>query len=151
MNSQLTIAVHILAVLANREGQGAVTSEEIAEGFGTNPVVIRRVMSLLKKAELVKSRPGTGGGSFLGRPAEEITLRDAYNAVTIETGSILGRQSGNCRSNIPIAPIIAEYLNELYEDAEKALIRRLGSVTISDFRLEIANRAKASLSKVSPQ
>ena len=53
MNSQLTIAVHILAVLANREGQGAVTSEEIAEGFSTNPVVIRRVMSLLKKAELV--------------------------------------------------------------------------------------------------
>ena len=73
MNSQLTIAVHILAVLANREGQGAVTSEEIAEGFGTNPVVIRRVMSLLKKAELVKSRPGTGGGSVLGRPAEDYT------------------------------------------------------------------------------
>ena len=150
MNNQLTIAVHILAVLAHREGKGSVTSEEIAEGFGANPVVIRRVISMLKKAELVKSRPGTGGGSILGRHAKEITLRDAYAAVANETGSVLGRPVGSCRSNVPIAPIITEYLNELYADAEKALIQRLDSVTLSEFRLEIANRVKANLSEKTP-
>ena len=89
MNSQLTIAAHILAVLAHRDGQGAVTSDILAKGFGTNPVVIRRVLAQLKRAGLIESRPGAGGGSILARDAETITLRDAYEAVTTDDNTVL--------------------------------------------------------------
>lgn len=116
MNSQLTIATHILGVLAHHKDDGAVTSDVLAEGFGTNPVVIRRVLLQLKKAGLIVSRPGAEGGSVLAKPPEDISLRDAYSAITNVSGTVLGRHPGQCNAGVSIAPIIADYLNELLAD-----------------------------------
>lgn len=140
MNSQLAIAAHILAVLAHHKDQGAVTSDVLAKGFGTSPVVIRRVLAQLKKADLVKSRKGVGGGSVLAKPADEITLRDAYTAVTQDTDSFLTRHPSHCEDGLDITPIIAEYLNELFVDAENALLQSLESATVFDLTQEIARR-----------
>lgn len=140
MNSQLTIAAHILAVLAHHKDDGAITSDVLAEGFGTNPVVIRRVLSQLKKAGLVASRPGAGGGSVLAKPAEAITLRDAYRAISDEKDSVLGRHPGRCKDGESVTPIIADYLNELFKDAEQALLAKLGSVSVLELTREIGKR-----------
>lgn len=140
MNNQLTIAAHILAVLAHHKNDGAVTSDVLADGFGTNPVVIRRVLSQLKKAGLIASRRGAGGGSILAKPAEQITLRDAYLAVADDSGTVLGRHRGHCEDDVSITPIIAEYLNELLVDAEQALLNNLGSVNIFELTQEIGKR-----------
>jgi Rrf2 family protein len=142
VNNQLTIAAHILAVLAHQKDGGAVTSDVLADGFGTSPVVIRRVLSQLKKAGLVKSRRGVGGGSILAKPANEITLRDAYLAINEDTSTLLARHSGSCGDGIDIAPVIAEYLNELFEDAEQTLLKNLGAVNVSDLTQEICKRLK---------
>lgn len=140
MNNQLTIAAHILAVLAHHKDDGAVTSDVLAEGFGTNPVVIRRVLSQLKKAGLIASRPGAGGGSVLAKSPNEITLRDAYAAISDDTGTVLGRHPGNCKDGVSITPVIAEYLNELFVDAEQALLKNLESVTVMTFTEELGKR-----------
>lgn len=144
MNSQLTIAAHILAVLAHHSDDVGVTSDVLAEGFGTNPVVIRRVLSKLKKAGLTKSRPGAGGGSNLAKPASEITLLDAYTAITDEADTVLARHPGHCGEGIDIAPMIAEYVNELFAGAEQALFKNLGSVSIADLTQEIGKRVNSS-------
>lgn len=140
MNSQLIIAAHILAVLSHHKDEGVVTSEVLAKGFGTNPVVIRRVLAQLKKAGLVKSRPGVGGGSALAKGPKEITLRDAYTAVTADTDTMLARHPGQCGEGVDIAPVIADYLNELFAEAERALLENLGSVNVSDLTQEIGKR-----------
>ena len=140
MNSQLTIAAHILAVLAHHKDDGAITSDVLAEGFGTNPVVIRRVLSQLKKAGLIAGRSGVGGGSVLSKPAEEITLADAYTAIVDDAGTVLGRHPGHCADGVSITPIIAEYLNEIFEDAEQALLKNLSAVSINDLTQEIRKR-----------
>jgi len=140
MNSQLTIAAHILAVLEHHKDDGEVTSEVLAEGFGTNPVVIRRVLSQLKKAGLIAGRPGAGGGSVLAKPAEEISLRDAYSAISDDTSSVLGRHPGRCKDGESVTPIIADYLNELFVDAEQALLAKLGSVSVLELTQEIGKR-----------
>ncbi len=140
VNSQLTIATHILAVLAHHKEDGAVTSDVLAEGFGTNPVVIRRVLSQLKKAGLIESRPGAGGGSVLSKPPAEITLRDAYAAISDDAGTVLGRHPGHCGEGVSITPVIAEYLNELFVDAEQALLNSLGSVSVLELTQEIGKR-----------
>jgi len=140
MNSQLTIAAHILAVLAHHKNDSAVTSDGLAEGFGTNPVVIRRVLSQLKKAGLVASRPGSGGGSVLAKPANTITLRDAHTAISDDTRTVLGRHPGHCGNYVSITPIIADYLNELFQDAEQALLKSLRAVNILNLTQEIKKR-----------
>lgn len=48
ISKRFTVAVHILALLSLEKGS-LQTSEDIAGSVNTNPVVIRRIMSKLKK------------------------------------------------------------------------------------------------------
>jgi DNA-binding IscR family transcriptional regulator len=61
VNSKLTVGVHILALLAMM-GETQLTSEQIAGSVNTNPVVIRRLLGLLRTAGYVESTSGPGGG-----------------------------------------------------------------------------------------
>lgn len=141
VNNQLTIAAHILGVLSLRSEP--VTSDELAAGFGTSPVVVRRVLSQLKRAGLIDSRRGAGGGSVLAQPAADITLRDAYAAVTDRDVTLLRRHpGGGCEAAPQIVPILADYINELYGEAERALLERLGAVTVADLVEVVGDRAR---------
>src|SRR5664279_3192542 len=84
-NFRFATGVHTLVLLA-AEPEILQTSNDIARKLNTNPVVIRRVLASLQKAELVSSQKGPSGGSRLSRPAKSITLRDIYRAV--ENGDI---------------------------------------------------------------
>ncbi|MFO0554633.1 MAG: Rrf2 family transcriptional regulator [Polyangiaceae bacterium] len=144
MNSRLTVAAHILGVLAYREGTGAgaITSEALAESVGTNAVVIRRVLAQLASAGLVASRRGAGGGTVLARDPQRITLRHVYEAVEEGDREILGRHASDVGKACDVAPLIAAYLDELYQDAEEALLRKLESVTVGAMAAEIVDRMR---------
>ena len=60
----------------------------MAESVGSHPVVIRQVMSLLKKAGLIETQNGLPGGR-LSKPQEEITLCDIYRAVKNSEESVI--------------------------------------------------------------
>lgn len=60
-STRFTIALHILTLLASNRAQ-PLTSEYIARSVNTNPVVIRRLLGLLRKRGLVSSQPGNRGG-----------------------------------------------------------------------------------------
>src|SRR5438105_13322651 len=75
INSRLTVAVHLLALLAwvgERYPGTLVTSESAAESANTNPVVVRRILGRLRAAGLVTSHPGPTGGWSLARAPEQI-------------------------------------------------------------------------------
>ncbi|MEM9290312.1 MAG: Rrf2 family transcriptional regulator [Acidobacteriota bacterium] len=133
MNSQLAIALHILGFLTSQKGS-ALTSDRLAVTYGTNPVVIRRVLSKLKAAGLVETRRGAGGGSVLARDPTQITLRHAYEA-TASTVKVLGRH--NAQGEGRIAAALAAFINERYEDAEEALLQKLEAVTIAEMDEQI--------------
>lgn len=78
ISSRMTVAAHILALVHINNGQ--VTSDFIAGSVNTNPVVIRKLMSLLSKAKLIESRPGITGIKLL-KPIADLTLLDVYRAV----------------------------------------------------------------------
>ena len=54
MNSSFSIAVHALVYLNHMER--VLSSEELARNVCTNPVLIRKVMSKLKKAGIVDTK-----------------------------------------------------------------------------------------------
>lgn len=80
VNTRFATGVHALALLAS-EPDVLQTSDDVAGKLNTNPVVIRRVFSLLHQAGLVDSQKGPHGGSRLAKPAKQITLAEVYSAL----------------------------------------------------------------------
>lgn len=131
MTSRFTLAVHSLTLLSLSHGRGPVTSEAIAESAATNPVVVKRTLAALGRAGLVEARGGRGGGSWLARPAESISLREVYEALEPDETLIPLHPSGpslSCR----MGQGVAVYLEGLYDDLASALKGRLGQTTLAD-------------------
>lgn len=55
ISSRLTMAVHTLLCIAYFEKTEKVTSSFIASSVGTNPVIIRNLLTQLKAADLLTS------------------------------------------------------------------------------------------------
>lgn len=72
--SRFTIAVHILTLIAQNKGnETKLTSDLMARSVGVNPVIIRKTLSQLKKADLIFVQRGSGGATLPMAP-EEINL-----------------------------------------------------------------------------
>ena len=81
INTRFPVAVHMLALTAMLQKRGIpITSDLLAQSVGTNPVVIRQMMSLLRKAGLIETKSGTPGCRVV-KEEREIPLLDIYKAV----------------------------------------------------------------------
>ncbi len=80
VNTQFSIAVHILAGLGCQCGKD-VTSSELARSVNTSPSFVRRILSKLSKAGLINTATGKAGACWLARKPEAISLLDIYRAV----------------------------------------------------------------------
>lgn len=134
INTQFPVAVHILAVLAYFEDE-AVTSEVLARSVGTNPVVVRRLISGLKKAGLVSAQAGVKGITLCRKP-EHITLLDVYHAVHPEEESIFDLHQ-NPSQRCVVGAHIVDAVNEPFKRAQKAMEMELGTSTMADVLLPI--------------
>ncbi len=61
ISSRFTIAMHILTYIATAPAEEKVTSEILADSVQVNPVIIRNILSQLKKAGLIAVKRGQGG------------------------------------------------------------------------------------------
>ena len=127
-NQQFAVSCHLLAILAAYQDT-AVTSETISESVNTNPVVIRRIMSHLRKHGLVDSRPGTNGGWRLMRPPGEISLREVYYAVSHEDVFALHQHPN---PDCPIGGNIQQTLGAIFGEAQTAMEMALDKFSVSN-------------------
>ncbi len=67
--------------LAERYGQGPVQSESIAKRQDISDAYLDQLLTLLRRAGLVRSVRGPRGGHELVRPAGEITLMEVLTAL----------------------------------------------------------------------
>ena len=141
-SSRFVVAIHILAGLAIAQllkKEKCITSELMAESVNTNPVVIRRILSTLRKAGLVASQTGPEGGSRLARAPEQITLLEVYQAV--EDGKLFHLHYSTPNQECPIGANINGALAGVLDDAEAAMKDVLVRVTVGDIAREIIGRA----------
>jgi Rrf2 family protein len=129
-SSRFVVAIHALSVLARHSGKGPVCSNTIAQSVHTNPVVIRRLMSELEKAELVASTAGRAGGFSLARPALQITLADVYKAV--EDDAVFRMHKLDPEAVCPVAAQLSKVLSPPLKAAETALTASLQRTTLED-------------------
>lgn len=80
ISTKCSIAVHCLIFIHEAKGIAKVTSSLLSESTGSNPVVIRNILSALKKAGLITIPRGTGGAELCKDPSQ-ITLYQIYAAL----------------------------------------------------------------------
>jgi len=122
------MAVHVLAVLAYKEGD-RVTSALLASSVNTNPVTVRRLLLALQRAKLVDTCKGAGSGSRLSRSPGRINLADIYRAV--EDCEPFATPSGKPSRACPVGRGIRETLNTVFTSAQAALERDLQKTTLA--------------------
>jgi len=123
------MAVHVLAVLAYKEGD-RVTSALLAGSVNTNPVIIRRLLLALQRAKLVETCKGAGSGSRLSRSPRRINLAEVYRAV--EIAEPFASPSRKPNAACPVGRCIRETLDRVFASAQSALERDLEKTSLAD-------------------
>lgn len=128
INTRLAVAIHILALIASNP-QSQPTSELIASSVNTNPVVVRRISSLLKKAGILTSRPGVPGAALKKEPSE-ISLLEIYKAVQVhdELFAIHEKPNPNCS----VGKNIQATLDTTFDSVQKAMEKELKNKSLKD-------------------
>ncbi len=137
-DSRLSVALHALLHMA--ESDEPMTSEELARRMETNAVVMRRTMAGLRKAGIVRSEKGHGGGFALGRASERITLADVHEALGVNTVFAVGprTESPGCI----VEQAVNRAMTEALDAAESVLLERLARVRLSDLATDFKRRSK---------
>ncbi|MGH9768770.1 MAG: Rrf2 family transcriptional regulator [Blastocatellia bacterium] len=136
-SSRFAVAVHMLALMA-RAGDEPVKSDQMASSVNTNPVVIRRILCALARAELVASQTGAAGGSRLARKPGQISLLDVYRAVDEGCVFALHRQSPSRRCLV--GGNIETVLREVLGEVNLAVERVLAKTTIEEILQSVKDR-----------
>ena len=133
-NSRFAVSLHILAYLVYRTGR-AVASAEIASSVDTNPVVIRRLLSALVKARLVRTQKGASGGFSLASTPENISLLDVYRAVEPQPDHGLRHFAPNHKC--PVGAKIESILQGIFFKAQAGMEAELGHVTLAQVHAQL--------------
>ncbi|WP_122788889.1 Rrf2 family transcriptional regulator [Intestinibacillus sp. Marseille-P6563] len=124
-----SVAVHCLIFIHEAKGIAKVTSNLLAQSTGSNPVVIRNILSALKKAGLITVPRGTGGAELCADPSQ-ITLYQIYSALEPDgVTSIIGIHPCDGRP-CPVAQNIRKVLEPPYHKIEDAVKEAMEEITL---------------------
>ncbi len=117
------------------------TSETIAQMLGTNPVVVRRTMALLKEQGYVRSEKGHRGGWSLARALSDMTLLDIHQALGSSSIFAIGLSTDHPQCLVEQAVNTA--LSEVFDAAQALLVERLGKITLAQLAEDFEERYRA--------
>jgi DNA-binding IscR family transcriptional regulator len=138
VNCRFTVSIHMLCLLATKQPE-PLTSEYIAGSVNTNPVVIRRLLAVLRQAGLVRSQPGVTGGWVLVPDAAAITLGKLYQIVN--PGTVFSMHTRPPNPRCPIGSNIQRGLSLHYLKAQTALEAELARSTIAGVLADVLAKA----------
>ena len=129
MDTKFSVAVHVLILIS--ESLTPINSDQMAESVGTNASYIRKILALLKKAEIVDGHRGISGYSLSVAP-EQLTLLQIYQAVMEEPKIHLLDIHQNSSDQCIVGRHIRPVLTGIFADIEQAFARSLTEKTLAD-------------------
>lgn len=136
VNTQFSIAVHLLTGLASREG--SLTSEQLSESVNTNPAFVKRILAKISKASLIRTYSGKAGGCELAKRPDKITLLDVYRAV--EAPMTFAVHDYPVNRGCEISSNIKHVMGDVADGAQRAFEQELKKTTIADVLRKIQAR-----------
>ena len=136
ISSRFTIALHIFACIDVFGKDYKITSEFLAGSIQTNPVIIRKILSQLKEAGLIRVRRGTGGCELAKEPAD-VTFLDIYRAVEAVADGKLFRFHDSPNPECPVGRNIHALLDDMLLDFQAALEAEMKLYTLRDLNMGI--------------
>ena len=120
--------VRAMLDLAERAGQGPIQSEAIARRQGISDAYLDQLLTLLRRAGLVRSVRGPRGGHELARAAGSITLMDVlaalegdFLAVGPAGSASAGGGAANGAADLPTVRVQRELWGKVRAATEKLL------------------------------
>lgn len=128
-HSRFRTAVHTLIVIAYVPERQA-SSDRIAASVATDASVVRRLLSSLREAGLVRALEGCAGGYMLARAPSAITLADVFAAVNADNLFPLPDRLPN--TACPVGAHIHRALDAPLDAASAALSQQLSRTSLDD-------------------
>ncbi len=136
ISSRFTIALHIFACVDTFEKEHKITSNFLSNSINVNPVIIRNVLSQLKKHNLISIARGSGGASIT-KPLEEITFLDIFNAVESIENDTLFHFHENPNKECPVGKNIHNVLDGKLKNIQGAMEKELSLITLADVKKDL--------------
>lgn len=127
-SSKLLDVLHV--VIHMSDSNMTFTSEQLSKAMKTNPVVVRRVMSGLKKSGFVTSDKGHGGGWKLSCDLSMVTLLDIYESVGSPALWAVGPR--NVDPECQVERVVNSMTNNVFNEAEKLILQKFGEISIAE-------------------
>lgn len=127
-STKYAVSIHILSLIASKKGE-SITSDEIAKSVNTNPALVRRLMSDLKKSGLIQTQTKIGITGLTKTP-EEISLLEIFKAV--ETRQDLFAIHSDTNTKCPIGAKIGCVLEHMNGKIQSSFEEELGDLHLSN-------------------
>jgi DNA-binding IscR family transcriptional regulator len=123
------------------EHEAPMTSEALAQCLGTNPVVVRRTMGLLREAGLVASDRGHAGGWRITADLATVTLLQLHEALGEPAIFAVGSRSEH--PECLVEQSVNAALEDAFAEAEALLLHRFKNITLAELAADFARRHAA--------
>ncbi len=125
-----------------------MTSDDLAQCLGTNPVVVRRTMGFLREAGIVTSDRGHAGGWRITADLSAVSLRHLHDALGEPALFAVGNR--NDAPGCLVEQTVNAALDESFSEAEALLLARFENVTLADLAADFAVRHAARRNQKEP-
>ena len=127
-STKLSVSVHILCMIALNP-DCPITSDRMASSIQTNPALVRRLMSKLKKANLIQVQTKLGATGLV-KPSSEISLCEVFRAVEPEQRLFDIHAGTNMKC--PVGANIGKTLTQIYDKVQVDFEDQLGNISLFD-------------------
>ena len=138
VNTQFSIAVHLLAGLACGCDPDGVTSGRLAKSVNTSASFVRRTLAKLSKSGLVKTATGKAGACWLAKDAKDISLLDIYQAVDAPKAFAIHHYSE--QKACFVSCHIKTALEKALAKPQKALERSLAEISLAQIVSDVKKK-----------
>ena len=131
ISSRFTIALHMMVCMDTLGEQHKITSDFLSLSISVNPVIIRKILSQLKKNEIIEVQRGSGGAK-IAKEYDQITFYDIYRAVEcVEEGKLFHFHE-HPNQACPVGKNIHRVLDDKLQQVQDALENELKKITFAD-------------------